>query len=666
MKNYLSVLLVLGLVFAARAGRHVVPGVDPAVHYDAEAALESGHATAETAVVVVHGWGGGIKPTGGGLAKRLGPSIPVYAPLFPRRELVKKGAREDDGRALWGKAFELAEATNATDWRGGGDAIGTQLSSFDVVDAMLATLSDAARFPKLKRIVLAGFSAGGQFVGRYVAVGKGAVRAGIALDYVVVAPSTELRLEDDVTWHYGLKDRPRYPAAASKETILRNLASRRVWRGCGTADTKPGALDVSPLAVRQGENRYARYRNFQAYLKDFPAWAKQVSFHDIPGVGHSGKVWEDPELLAFITGRKEAFDLGLLQDLVRRPTETKSLEENNRCIDFLRDYLATRGVFCTVLVNDKGRKSLFAATQPGKVHDYLFVSHVDVVPAMRPDQYEPKIDGDWLVGRGACDTKGNVAVICQVLVNLAGKASVGAFIATDEDGPTLEKGTPTPRQAIDEGYLPRRFILVGDSAGEDPDQLFYAEKGHARIRLIARGKGGHSSVPWTLDNPVPRLVAGYAKAMAAMPPQATADDKWRDCISPTMLKGSDAGNQIPDTAEMTFSLRFTEKDGRDKWMKFLRETTGLEVDTHGTHRLPVVSDPNNPDIQRLLGLLKARCPNMRLGRMSCATDASYYAPLGIPTVIFAATGKGPHGADERISLPSLSTYAEVLTAFCAE
>ena len=302
MKHLSVIVFVAVLAVSAHAGRHVLPGVSPAVHYDAAAALEAGDASAETAVICVHGWGGGIKPSGGALERALGPSIPVYAPLFPRRELVAAGAREDDGRAMWGKGFEIAQASNATDWRGGGDAVGTALSSFDVVDAMLAALSDAARFPNLKRVVLAGFSAGGQFVGRYVAVGKGAVRAGIALDYIVVAPSTELRLEDDVTWHYGLKDRPRYPAAASKETILRNLSSRRVWRGCGTADTKPGALDKSPIALRQGENRYARYRNFRNYLKKFPDWAKQVSFHDMPGVGHSGKVWEDPSLLAFIKG----------------------------------------------------------------------------------------------------------------------------------------------------------------------------------------------------------------------------------------------------------------------------------------------------------------------------------------------------------------------------
>ena len=42
--------------------------------------------------------------------------------------------------------------------------------------------------------------------------------------------------------------------------------------------------------MRQGENRYARFRSFEKYLKQFPGWAKQVSFHAIEGIGHESRV----------------------------------------------------------------------------------------------------------------------------------------------------------------------------------------------------------------------------------------------------------------------------------------------------------------------------------------------------------------------------------------
>ncbi|MBR0504819.1 MAG: hypothetical protein IJJ84_05375, partial [Kiritimatiellae bacterium] len=183
------------------------------------------------------------------------------------------------------------------------DAVGTAVSSFDVVDRIMETLSDARLYPALKRVVLVGFSAGGQFTGRYVATGKCPLRKDLAVDFAVIAPSTELRLDPDTTWHYGLKDRPRYSAKLTEAEIRRNLASRRVWRGCGTADVTRGSLDVSPPAMQQGKNRYDRFTNFKEYLKGYPDWAAKVSFHDIPGVGHSGAVFRDAALLDFIAGR---------------------------------------------------------------------------------------------------------------------------------------------------------------------------------------------------------------------------------------------------------------------------------------------------------------------------------------------------------------------------
>ena len=289
--------------------------VSAPVYYLAPNALEAG-SRCETAAVIVHGWGGGIEITGdvepfaAALAKAVGPSgvAPyVVAPLFPRRRLMVKKGLPDDGRAIWNDSWDRDLSKHRLpddDWRGGGDAVGTRLSSFEVVDAILALLGDKSRFPALKRVVVTGFSAGGQFVGRYVAVGKGAVREGVEVRYAAMAPSTELRLDPDVAWHYGLKNRPRYPAMTSDEQMLKNLASRRVWRACGTEDVLGKSLDVCPDAMKQGANRYERFRNLEAYLKQYPDWAKQVSFHAIDGIGHKSTVAHTEKVfIDYVLGR---------------------------------------------------------------------------------------------------------------------------------------------------------------------------------------------------------------------------------------------------------------------------------------------------------------------------------------------------------------------------
>ena len=74
-------------------------------------------------------------------------------------------------------------------WSDGDPALGpAPLSAFDGFDAVLTKLGDRELFPNLSQIVLAGFSAGGQFVQRYAAVGKGA--GAVPLRYIVGSPGT--------------------------------------------------------------------------------------------------------------------------------------------------------------------------------------------------------------------------------------------------------------------------------------------------------------------------------------------------------------------------------------------------------------------------------------------------------------------------------------------
>ena len=54
---------------------------------------------------------------------------------------------------------------------------------------------------------------------------------------------------------------------------------------------------------------------------------------------------------------------------------------------------------------------------------------------------------------------------------------------------------------------------------------------------------------------------------------------------------------------------------------------------------------------------------IREGKMSAATDASYFVQLGLPTVIFAADGGEPHCDREWGSLSSLDAYTDFFAAY---
>ena len=289
----------------------------PKVFYNAYRPIEAG-SQSEIAIVSIHGWGGGVRSVlpdfTKALAARSGSDerTPyVIAPLFPRRETRAANGEPEEGCAVWcdsrndGKDYPGRLGSAVDDWRGGGDANGTSFSSFDYIDAIFARFADRAKYPNLRKVVLLGFSAGGQLTGRYVATGKGVVRDGVKVVYVVIAPSVELLFDPELPWHYGLKGRPRYSASITEDEIMKNLCSRHVWRGCGSLDnfeTPKGAFrDKLPHTVEQGANRLERFKYFERYIDKYPEWKKCVSFHVIEGAAHKTlPCYLEPALLDFL------------------------------------------------------------------------------------------------------------------------------------------------------------------------------------------------------------------------------------------------------------------------------------------------------------------------------------------------------------------------------
>jgi hypothetical protein len=221
-------------------------------------------------------------------------------------------------------------------WSSGLPALGpAPESSFAAIDALLARLGDRTQFPNLTEIVVAGFSAGGQLIQRYVAVGKGedAIgRGGVALRFVVGSPSSFAYFGDARpgpdgaaaafagaascpqynNWKYGFAgDLPPYVAAAlapGVPAIERRYAARDVTYLIGGADDDPNHkfLDKSCGGDAQGPTRLARSRNFYAVMRQRDGAALRQSLAIVPGAAHNAvKVLGSPCGRAALFGDKE-------------------------------------------------------------------------------------------------------------------------------------------------------------------------------------------------------------------------------------------------------------------------------------------------------------------------------------------------------------------------
>ncbi len=203
-------------------------------------------------------------------------------------------------------------------WRmtapGGGNATGpAPISSFEVIEAILARLAERTRFPDLKRVVLAGHSGGGQMVQRYAVVGHGdavLTAAGVPVRYVVANPSSyfyfsaerpkpdggfgpadESRCPAVNRWRYGLIDAPAYVVQKNPGDLERAYAAREVIYLLGTADNDPThyELDTSCGGEAQGPHRRARGAAYMRYMQSRHPSGLNHHLWAVAGVGHQGK-----------------------------------------------------------------------------------------------------------------------------------------------------------------------------------------------------------------------------------------------------------------------------------------------------------------------------------------------------------------------------------------
>jgi pimeloyl-ACP methyl ester carboxylesterase len=206
---------------------------------------------------------------------------------------------------------EVSYSCVGDSWRSGGTSASTEnITSFDFVDEILRKLADKNTFPNMKAIVVAGHSAGGQYVNRYAMANQVHEKLSVPVTYIVANPSSYAYLDGtrprgdagefrDFTdsrncttynkWPYGLVDRTGgYTAKMGDDQLKKQLASRQVTYLLGELDILPLAgFDSSCPAMAQGPTRLARGQAFGRYVNQkIGAQHKTVM---VPLCGHNAR-----------------------------------------------------------------------------------------------------------------------------------------------------------------------------------------------------------------------------------------------------------------------------------------------------------------------------------------------------------------------------------------
>ncbi len=337
--------------------------------------------------------------------------------------------------------------------------------------------------------------------------------------------------------------------------------------------------------------------------------------------------------------------------------DTSEPEAVSEAAGFVEGWLEARGIEAST-EEVRGLPVMRAEVGPPDAPTVVLHGHLDVVPC-RPGQFEPRVEGDRLYGRGAYDMKGALAAMLLTVAAMRDQDRVRVRLGIVGDEESEEEKDRGTDHLVDGGFL-------GDFAitGEPTDLHIGVEaKGVLAVRLEVSGIAAHGATPWLGDNAVLKALDVF-RSIESLPFARHSSELFdRPSINLGRIWGGDALNKVPDRCVIDVDIRYLpDQDPRS----ILDQVHGLP-DAEATAiftRPPAVVDRDSAFVRALRQAAAAHHGGepMSVGRDG-ASDAVSFLRVGVPAVEFGPAGEGHHGPEEWVSISSLEGYRQTLYAF---
>lgn len=310
-------------------------------------------------------------------------------------------------------------------------------------------------------------------------------------------------------------------------------------------------------------------------------------------------------------------------ELAIRLMEVESTSGNEGAVISVAEQLLTgRGWYCDRISVATGRDALLATSAADPL--LTLSTHLDTVPPYLP----PRLDGDVLHGRGACDAKGIAASMILAAERLRTRGVPVALLLvigeeTTHDGAHAANARPTTSRILINGEPTESTLAVGT-------------KGAMRVMVRTHGRAAHSAYPEmgrSATRELVHLLAGLD----------TIDWPSDSVLGPTTvnigrLSGGVADNVIAPLAEARLMLRLVTP-AEEVW-PLLRAWAGDRATLEEGVMVPPV---------RL-----ATVEGFRTSVAAFATDIPALTNWGTPYLFGPGSVHVAHTADEHVSVRELA------------
>jgi succinyl-diaminopimelate desuccinylase len=387
----------------------------------------------------------------------------------------------------------------------------------------------------------------------------------------------------------------------------------------------------------------------------------------------------------------------LASDLIKIPSENPP-GDLREIMSFIESWLRKNGVNnLKILSADSIKPNIIA--EVGKGNPLIILNgHADVVQTgdrlrWEFDPFGGEVKNGLLFGRGASDMKSGVAgimyaiaLVKQIEDKLNG--TVRLIIVSDEE----TGGKYGSHWLLEEhkDLLAGDGCIIAEPSSSGDGEATIGQKGNLWVKFIARGKSAHGSLaPYVGDNAILKLIRVVQKAdrIRSMKSNIPDDAKVvmeisKEHISKNYnnpeianvldhvtvnigtIKGGDAPNIVPPTAEMIWDMRVPIGINIDEVISVIQEiikdevSMNIEIIERGESNYTSISSRVVQTLKK--NLKEVENKNLDLTYQWASSDAKFFRKAGTPTVQFGPSLlEGIHSFNEKVKIDDIIAATKI-------
>ena len=286
----------------------------------------------------------------------------------------------------------------------------------------------------------------------------------------------------------------------------------------------------------------------------------------------------------------------------------------------------------------------------------LLAGHTDTVPAQ--GNMPGRIEDGWVVGLGASDMKGGLAVMIE-LACWAAETELAydvafLFFPREELGPAQN---PLPAVFEATGLVDEVQLVICLEPTDNTLQLGCL--GNLNARVVFEGRSAHSARPWLGQNAIGLAFEGLQSVLQAEPRDVDIEGLlFREVISVTQLQAGIATNVIPARAEATVNFRYAPDRTPASAEARVRELVGRDVEIL-SNSPPAHVARRSPLVEQL-----REAGGFEVQPKQAWTNVADFAARGLDAInLGPGATRYAHAVDERVEIVELERTFAALQRF---